>query len=126
MTTDFEKRAREIIEAWCSRSTHTLPEIWDVGDALADLAERLLKENSELRVRDSNVTAHSLNVMAINEDLQQRKCGRCKHRRADGYCDRIEKEPWDEGIACLCGEYGFEASIRVSPNFGCVLWEKKL
>ncbi len=39
---------------------------------LLDAATDLLKENSELRVRDSNVTAHSLNVMAVNEDLLKR------------------------------------------------------
>lgn len=42
----------------------------DVAPLIAEFLDALALENSALRVRDSNVTMHSLNVMAVNEDLQ--------------------------------------------------------
>lgn len=40
--------------------------------ALAKEVEALEAANSELKVRDSNVTFHSRNVMAVNQDLAQK------------------------------------------------------
>lgn len=42
------------------------------ADVLADEVKCLRQENSELKVRDSNVTFHSRNVMAVNEALRKR------------------------------------------------------
>ena len=73
MTNEEERQLCDVI-AECRRpewepGVHMIDQLEARRDTLADLAERLLKENSELRVRDSNVTMHSLNVMAVNEDL---------------------------------------------------------
>lgn len=70
MTNEEERAAQEFV-----RQCRDLQErcgLKSYADQLTDLAERLLKENSALRVRDSNVTMHSLNVMAVNEDLVAR------------------------------------------------------
>lgn len=43
-----------------------------VRDELRKRVAALEAENSELKVRDSNVTFHSRNVMAVNQDLAKR------------------------------------------------------
>lgn len=70
MTNEEEREAKTLLDCW--RHVEDAAEQLDIGDRVVKLAERLLAENSELRVRDSNVTMHSLNVMAVNEDLQEK------------------------------------------------------
>lgn len=70
MTNEEERNAQFFLKQAVKRfqGDNPTPSTMIAKDLIA-LAERLLKENSELRVRDSNVTMHSLNVMAVNEDL---------------------------------------------------------
>jgi hypothetical protein len=94
---------------------------------LIEATEALLKENSALRVRDSNVTAHSLNVMAVNEDLQGRRCGTCKHWERDHqYAER------DHAVCNqIARQLAFETAddqpefAWTEADFACGFWEAK-
>lgn len=122
--TEDERKAHHVID--CARNNRQHVQAFD---ELVVLAERLLAENSQLRVRDSNVTMHSLNVMAVNEDLQGRRCGSCKHWNSpqsvtSGYRDH-------GGCVMLTSSLSFDHpdgppnSAETHKDFSCALWEKK-
>lgn len=102
MTNEEERGFRSII-AECRRpywkqGVHMVKQLEERRDRLADLAERLLKENSELRVRDSNVTAHSLNVMAVNEDLQAKLWARETEVMAMAWVQHVLSEDFAQEV----------------------------
>jgi hypothetical protein len=84
MTNEEERAARELLERW--RHVDDPVEEEKLNGAVHALATNLLAENLQLRVRDSNVTAHSLNVMSVNEDLQ------AKIKKLEALCEEWAKE----------------------------------
>jgi len=71
--TESEWREWKSLRSLASPGPATIHTVYRVAfPALLDEVESLRAENSELKVRDSNVTFHSRNVMAVNQDLAKK------------------------------------------------------